>query len=392
MGYINNYRNRVQSSGNNYQSRTENRLAADFKLFQERSPNRTLIRWKDQEFYGVLESGLRTAAQSERQIVSFLLIGRERVLSEGDTFSTWDKDFCKVRNWIVLNAEVRTFRGYFRYKVLELDYTLKYVDNNGIVQEVDCYLNGTGPYDIKEYFKFTQEPNAQLPNKALNVIWPSNPDLNPDYRFIAGDEVWRYVDSDKVSIPGVYYSTLYKIATDEYNDSIKDQIARVNKIGTVSIVSSLGDKPVMEIGDSLKFYLRADDILTESKELSYNYYNSPIIKYENGVFKAEEEGRATITVKKGSLEKDFEVEIVEDKGPYFRVFGDNRMRETQGYEILVETNQDYTFTYDKTYLSIEQNDNTLSVKCLKRGKTSIEFVCGNDIISYPIEIVSLWVK
>lgn len=105
------------------------------------------------EYDVVLETGLRSAAQSERKITSYLLTDLSIKLKEGDSFSSVDDDLETTRYWMVINSEVKTFRGYFRYKIIELDYLLKYVDKFGSIITEPAYLNGTGEFDIKQYFK-----------------------------------------------------------------------------------------------------------------------------------------------------------------------------------------------------------------------------------------------
>ena len=103
------------------------------------------------------------------------------------------------------------------------------------------------------------------------MIWPKNSALYQGQRFYIGDEVWEYVDSDKISIPGVYYSTLNKVPKNSLTDSDKEALASIDKVGTVSIESNYGDQPKIALGDTLEFYLKVDGQLKHSDYFIFTY-------------------------------------------------------------------------------------------------------------------------
>ena len=96
MDYYELYKMRMQSFGSTEQEKTSNKLARDFEQFKRKSPNRTTIVMKEgQEYDVVLETGLRSAAQSERKITSYLLTDLSIKLKEGDSFSSQEMNIDK---------------------------------------------------------------------------------------------------------------------------------------------------------------------------------------------------------------------------------------------------------------------------------------------------------
>lgn len=336
-----------------------------------------------------MESGLRSAAQSERKILSYLLTDLNTFFKEGDVFSSVDHHLGIERFWLVLLQEVRTFRGYFRYKILELDAKLKYIDNSGKIKEVPAYLNGTGEFDIKEYFKFTQEPVVELPNRAINVIWAANPELNTETKFLIGDEVWRYVDSDKISIPGIYYSTIKKTARDEYNDSIEDQLAQIDKLDSVDIICSVGEEPTVKIDDTiLQFFVLEDGEVGKSEVLLE--FDEEFFIEQAGALRAIKEGASSVTVSIGSLRKTFSI-LTSETADYLGVVGDTKLRVNQISKLQVFASENFTYSFDNEFLNIKKQGDDLFVTPVKKGKTQIIFSTPSKTYEFEVEIKSLWV-
>ena len=201
MPYLDQYKARVLAFGQTDQEVIENKSARDFEALKKKSPDRCEFTYKDKTYVGVLSSGARSAAQTESKIIFYLRAAKDIPLPEGAVITTYDRGFDKTRYWIVMNQEVHPYYGYFKYKMLELDYILKYIGTDGKEHSIPCYINGTGTFDIKEYFKFSNKNMVQKPNRALNTIWATTDDIDTNCRFIIGKETWRYVDDDRISIP-----------------------------------------------------------------------------------------------------------------------------------------------------------------------------------------------
>ena len=172
----------------------------------------------------------------------------------------------------------------------ELDYILKYIGSDGKEHSIPCYINGTGTFDIKEYFKFSNKNIVQKPNRALNTVWATTDNIDKNCKFIIGKETWRYVDEDRISIPGVSYATLNQIGIDEIDDSVSEQLAQKSKLDSIRIVTNYGAGIDEEISindefNNLAFYLMKDGKIIKSNfdyEISSNFaiFNEDTNKFE----------------------------------------------------------------------------------------------------------------
>ena len=390
MDYYELYKMRMQSFGSTEQEKTSNKLARDFEQFKRKSPNRTTIVMKEgQEYDVVLETGLRTAAQSERKITSYLLTDLSIKLKEGDSFSSVDDDLETTRYWMIINSEVKTFRGYFRYKVIELDYLLKYVDKFGSIVTEPAYLNGTGEFDIKQYFKITDQTQVEIPKKALNVIWPKNSALYQGQRFYIGDEVWEYVDPDKISIPGVYYSTLNKVPKNSLTDSDKEALASINKVGAISIESNYGDQSKITLGDTIEFYLKVDGQLKHSDYFTFTY-DKDFFEQRDGRFVALKKGNSSIEVVNKGLKKVFSIQIA-DGGNSCSIVGNSLVRVGQTIKLTVKTEGQFSCRTDNDFVALVQQNNEILVTGNKIGKATLTItLAGGESITKEIEVLNFF--
>ena len=396
--YLDMYRGRIFSSGETEKDRIEYNLTKDFNHLVKKSPNRTTILYKDSSYQCILATGnSRVGTQTERKVVQYLMTDRSLKLPEGATFTTSDLDALEIQHWLVLHREIHPYYGYFKYKIIELNYFVKYIDNNGILKEIPVYINGTGEFDIKEYFRYVNNVSVELPNKALNLILPANPDFNDSTRFIIGDEAWRYVDSDKISIPGVYYATLNKTQLDKINDSIEDKIADINLLNNSVILSNYGSNNI-KIGLNTKdlfFYILKNNKIKNS-DMVYSNFNTEVIDYKNNklIPIAAGETEITVTDKITNFTKVFKITIENSLTNYFSIVGDLKIPVNTKKIFDIFTDKIFTYSFDEEMIKIEEDQNNkLIITALNNiGNTTIHFFSEEEeILSFDLEICSLWV-
>lgn len=398
MDYLELYRARLLASGATEKDRIERNLAKDFALLVRKSPNRVEIYYEGNSHKCILASGnSRVGTQTERKVIQYLMTDTDLKLPEGATFQTRDLDAYEIQNWIVLHREIHPYYGYYKYKVVELDYNIKYVDANGILKEIPVYINGTGEFDIKEFFRYINNTIVNLPNRALNLILPANPDFVPGLRLIIGDEAWRYLDSDKISIPGVYYATVNKTTVDDSADLVEGKIADANTIGTATIISNYGNSKIeigMETTDLQFFYFKDGRMKKGSFEIS-GYDNEVIeVNFDKIIPKICGETKIEVLDKVSGYVKTFELVVRPALIHYFSIVGNLKMSVKDKKIFYITTDKPYTFAFDDSYVKINQEGNKLIVEALNKiGKTEIIFKDEKDcfIQSHPLEITSLWV-
>lgn len=402
MPYLDQYKARVLAFGQTDQEVIENKSARDFEVLKKKSPDRCEFTYKGKTYKGVLSSGARSAAQTESKIIFYLRAPKDIPLPEGAVITTHDRGFDKTRYWIVMNQEVHPYYGYFKYKMLELDYILKYIGTDGKEHSIPCYINGTGTFDIKEYFKFSNKNLVQKPNRALNTIWATTDDIDTNCRFIIGKETWRYVDDDRISIPGISYATLNQVGIDESQDSVKEQVAGTARLDSISIITNYGaglDGEEISINDEfddLTFYLIKDGQIVKSSfsyEISDGFanYNEDTNKFEL----LGNDGSITVTDNITGYSQKFDF-VIDQIREYFYIIGNNVIDVfgTNYYTI----NSDYTnitFEFDKDKVAVvKTKDGKIKVVARSNlGDTQIKFKSGDkEIGTLDLKIKTAWRK
>lgn len=404
MTYLEQYRARMYSDGPTEKDRIENRLARDYQLLLRKSPNRVQIFYNNDEGIEqsekcILASGnSRVGTQTERKVLQYLMTARTLRLDEGELFYTYDLDMDEKLWWLILHREIHPYYGYFKYKIIELDYKLKYVDDAGNVKEIPVYVNGTGEFDIKEYFKFTQESVGEIPNRALNLILKANEDFGTrELRFIIGDEAWRYVDTDKISIPGVFYTTLFRDPVDPAYDDLTDKIADVNKVNSVTWITNYGDSSTLTLGtnsEPISFTLLREGKQTQSS-IQFSDFDPQVIDYDGNIIKVVGEGETPLIVtdKVTNYKQTFQITVEGVKSDFFYVNGEPTIGTLQHAKYTINTDHEYEVVYDKTRVKIERANGGIIITALEKiGKTQVTFEDnGQTLAVLPIEVTSLWV-
>lgn len=396
--YLDMYRQRIFANGSTAKDRIEHNLAKDFSQLVKRSPNKVTIDYENMAYDCILASGnSRVGTQTERKVIQYLMTDRSLKLPEGALFKTHDLDVSETQYWLILHREIHPYYGYYKYKVIELDYMIKYVDTSGVLKEIPVYVNGTGEFDIKEYFRYVNSVSAELPNRALNLILPANKDFIDGLRIIIGDEAWRYVDSDKISIPGVYYTTVNKTTVDNSADLVEEKIADANEIGSATILSNYGATSItigLNIMNLKFFYFKNGKVKNSS--MMFSNYDEEIIKFEGGKLVPSKNGETEITVedKISGFIKTFKIIIQPSLTHYFYVTGNIKIATKDSCIWDIYTDQNFTIVYDDTMVKLNMVDNKIEITALNKiGNTTVRFLAasGEELFKRKIEVTSLWV-
>lgn len=388
------YRARILARGTSVKNRIENSLELDFEDILKRTPDRISFLYSGMEYDGVLVQPLNT--QNEKKVVFSLMSRKQEILPTGAVIQIHDSTFDLNRMWIILSAETKSYYGYIKYKVLQLDYILKFVDDNGEIQELPAYVVGSQESEINDYFKIIFSSLVQLPDKTITMIIPENKKLNGNSKIIIGDEVWRYIDSDKVSIPGVYYSTFYKTQKDLISDSIEEKIANIDKLNNTKFVSNYGDLDDIYIGlniKNLQFELKREGKIIPSSIEIFTERKTDILNISENIILPLKEGVVKIIVrdKINNFQQEKIIHVQDNLENYFYIIMNDYIPELETRLLRVNTDQQYSLEFDKTFLKVKQRDGGLEIQGLQKGETSILFKTENEEYSVPIKVTSIWV-
>lgn len=391
--YLDMYRKRIFLFGENSKERIENNLSRDFTLLLRNSPNKVLVKYKDKQDFCILSSG----SQNEKKVFQYLMTNKNFLLPEGAAFETFNEESESAEHWLILHKEIHSYYGYYKYKVLKLNSIIKYVNKNGELKEVPVYISGSTENDIKEYFRYINLVAEKFPNKTLNLILSENEDFVDGLRITIGKEVWEYIDSDKISIPGVYYSTFNKTTYDPSADSFEEMIADIKDLNSLRFVSNYGESiATIDINTTnLKFYLYKEDKLKNSN-IVYEDFNKSIVRIEDGIIIPIAIGETEILLKDTLTNfcKKTKIIIKPSITNYFYLIGNFRVSVKNKCIWEIFTDQQYSVIYDRDMISISQNGSRFEIKTKSQmGTTEILFLAENKevIFKQRLEITSLWV-
>lgn len=397
MDYLDLFRRRSSIDGTTEQERMTSKLSKDFLQLIHRSPNKEKITIGTQTYEVIIQSGnSRVGTQTEKKVIQYLLAPRDFLFPEGTKFYTTDVD--GTHAWLILHREVHSSYGYFKYKIIELNYKIKYINAQGVLKVLETFVNGTYEFDIKDYFAFSKTMVMDKPNRALNLIYPSTLDVDENCRFYIGRETWRFVDADDISIPGVSYATISQTPTDEQQTNKQDNITDMNKLNNSTIISSFGELEDIELSLEMRnceFFMKTNKKLVPTV-FEYEISNPKVLAVENGKIIPLDFGRSKIAVKTDiGLVKVFNVNIARSTPLYFNLLGDNAVKINYSQTFKIITNyDDLTFRLsDESYGTLKvENDCLLFSAKDQIGEIKILCYSNNNVIAeVPITITSLYI-
>lgn len=182
----------------------------------------------------------------ENKITKFFLFDLEIAVNQGDLIQ-WYGD-----NWLVIQKEKRSFEAYNKVLAVRCNFTLNWIDDFGVLQQIPAHLLGTMSSRVEDNFRIASDlmimPQA---NKNLKVILPYYA-IKSDQKFIINGEAWRVLERDLISVNGVLYMYLIEDLVDSYDDDTTLQIADKDRIGSSKIEIGL-DTLNLQMGQSFTF-------------------------------------------------------------------------------------------------------------------------------------------
>ena len=249
MEYFNIYKKRVNKYGSTHQDRIQGKKEHDFEVFMKKSPN--LVRARDGEDGEFYDAVLQTKEYDQDEVTDYLLVPLSRKIPMGTIIYTEDSRHTEVfyeekpysaRRWINYAVDPYTSTGYNRYTVVELESELSWVlDGIKYTSFAHATGGGSGARDKNINAKFKvqfSESGVYLPNKRYSIVMPTNEHMKKNMKVTLGNETWKVVGFDNISVKGVSYVTLEEALTDEREDI---PVANYSEFKNWTVTTSLGD-------------------------------------------------------------------------------------------------------------------------------------------------------
>lgn len=210
------------------------------------------------------------------------------------------------------------------------------------------------------------------------------------------DEAWELIDYDRISVPGTIYLSFTESKVNELRDSVREQIANIDKLQVWSINAPL--QLSVEVGERINpvYTLLKNGII--QKDIKATLVPSEKISYDDeGNLIAAEAGETELLLTYENLMLTLKV-VIGGGVQMGYINGDNyiRMGRSASYELIMPDNSiaETEFSIDNTTIaSIQNQGNKCIVKANDRNKLgtvilSTEYL--GQTYTKSINILALW--
>lgn len=210
------------------------------------------------------------------------------------------------------------------------------------------------------------------------------------------DEAWELIDYDRISVPGTIYLSFTESKVNELRDSVREQIANIDKLQVWSINAPL--QLSVEVGERINpvYTLLKNGII--QKDIKATLVPSEKMSYDDeGNLIAAEAGETELLLIYENLMLTLKV-VIGGGVQMGYINGDNyiRMGRSASYELIMPNNSiaETEFSIDNTTIaSIQNQGNKCIVKANDRNKLGT-VILSTDYLGQTytksINILALW--
>lgn len=290
MSYVDVYFSRVNHMGETTAERIQNGGIRSFMKWLAQSPQtvRELSVERGIYFDAIIEEN----KDKEHKKIMFMHVSNKVAVVVGDIVN-WTLQDGTVEKWLILQEEKKTNPIFKTFWIIRCNYLLRWVDQQGHVQESWSYFTSSLDSMIKGNYRTWHNVIAAQPNKYAEVIMPRH-DVFRSTNFIVEEESWSVVEYDHTSVPGTVYLSLTEGKINSLTDDIKNNLADTDKIA-VYTVQTAEEVQSFKINDFINpvFTLMKNGKSSDEK-VRFNIANNKIAKYVDGKIKAISAGEVEL--------------------------------------------------------------------------------------------------
>lgn len=268
--------------------------------------------------------------------------------------------------WLVWYKTISSYQPHDKFEIIRCNNTINWLDEDGILHSSPCHVVSSQESKVKENFRTWNELITPQPNKYLEVIMPYQY-IAKNTEIIIFDEVWRLVEYDKTSVPGIIYMSFTETKVNELTDDLNQSLANADKIQTWSIQTP--EQYTVSLNSSFvpSYTLVKDGIKQETDTKPIIMVGEGLILQEDGTVLAisELEEPTSIVLMYENVMKEVPVVISAIKKGYIN--GDDYIRITRGAKYI---------------FSIDDFDASKITK--KKDKKGVEkpFFVNNEVLAW----------
>lgn len=362
MSYLSVYYSRINHNGETTAERIKNGGIRSFEKWLAESPHtiRNLSVERGIFFDGIILTNKDKAYQK----IMFLNVANEIPLVIGDIIN-WKTENNVLEKWLIFQEEKKVNGTYRTFWIVRCNYLLKWVDEDGHLQQSWSYLVSSVDDKIKGNFRTWHALITPQPNKYAEILMPRY-EVHRGTNFIVEEESWSVVEYDHTSVPGVVYLSLTEGKVNLIYDDLQNNIADTNKLTQYGLLVP-NTTQIFSIGEEVNpiFTLTAngEPISMETKLVSQN---KAIVKEINGVLIAVANGECDIAVQVKDIPSANQIIHIqiggqENFGAYIKGSEKIRLDREEKYELITTNNveNDIIFTLNTekfaTIISHENN-------------------------------------
>ena len=232
MNYLDVYWGRINHLGETTAERIKNGGIRSFEKWMNESPHTV----KDLSVErGIYFSGIiLTNKDKEHEKIMFLNVANSIPLLIGDIMN-WPLENGQIEKWILIQEEKKVNGSYRTFWIVRCNYLMKWIDNQGHIQQSWSYFVSSLDSKIKGNFRTWNNLITPQPNKYAEVLMPRY-QIERSTNFIVEEESWSVVEYDHTSVPGIIYLSLTENKINLIYDDVKNNIADTDKLADYTLL------------------------------------------------------------------------------------------------------------------------------------------------------------
>lgn len=405
MTYLDTYFSRVNHLGNTTSERIVNGGIRSFEKWMNESPHtiRNLSVERGLHFNGII----LTDKDKSYQKIMYLNVANNIPIQVGDILN-WTLNDGNLEKWILLQEEKKANPTYRTFWIVRCNYLLKWIDDNGHLQQSWAYVVSSVDSKIKGNYRTWNSLITPQPNKYAEILMPRRV-INRATNFIIEEESWSVIEYDHTSVPGTIYLSLTENKINLIYDDVSNNIADTDKRAIYDIILP-PEAQHFSVGETISLiYTITKNGQPFNATVSYDSSNKQVVKIINNELQAIGEGDADIYLHVKENE-DIEAEplkihvIIDNVSTEFSCYieGPSKIRlDREGIYHLISTDDttinSISFSIDDISLAtVEQQNDKMSCKIIANDKNKLgtiiltAVVNNNLFFTKEIKIVPLW--
>lgn len=319
INYLETYKKRLSHMGTTPQEKAFNSGILEFRRYLKYNQHVVsgLRVWRNAG--APFRGAILTDKEDENRVSQILLVELGVDIKPGD-FIQWNDG----APWLVYRSTTSSYQPYQKFHMVRCNYEVKWVDENGTIQQSWVYLLGHKDSKVKDNFRTWNNLITPQPNKYIEMVLPHTKiPLGTDIMVL--DEVWRLVEYDQNSVPGVIYLSFTETTLNEQRDDLKNKLASADKVAEWELELPAVRQVRPHERFEVKYSLRKNGIEQYDVKPTISV-NDAELSLDGDVVVAGASGGGMITVSYNDLVATQEVHIVFQSSEPLVIAGNEKVR------------------------------------------------------------------